>query len=268
MDEMNTPRRGGADHVRADQTRSPDQTQPLYFGARPQGAGPRDGAGSDRSRRFGRGARWTAAVVAAVVIAIAGASLLGVSLASGGSASAASPQAASAALTTNAAVQVAAASASGTGHPASFRAAGAGGVRTAGARACVRSALRLRVAGRSYAARARFRACLRRYPRLRFLLRLRAIVRHSEHGQVTFGTKQGPRTLVFERGIVQSASSGSVVVKAANGTVVTWDVTSSTILTNGGQRVAASALKPGRAAVLVGLVSGGANSARRIFLMS
>jgi hypothetical protein len=222
-------------------------------------------ASPGRWRRLGRGARWTAAVAAAV--AIAGASVLGVSLASGSS-SPARPQAASSALTTNAAVQVAAASAGGAGHPASFRAAGAGGVRTAGARACVRSALRLRVAGRFLAARARFRACLRRCPRLRFLLRLRAIVRHSEHGQVTFATKNGPRTLVFERGTIASASSGSVVVKAADGTVWTWDVTSSTVLTSGGQRVTASALKPGRAAVLVGLVSSGANDARRIFVMS
>ena len=219
-----------------------------------------------RWRRLGRGTRWTVAVAAAV--AIAGASLLGVSLASGSSPAAARSRAVSSALTTNAAVQVAAASAGGAGHPASFLAAGAGGVRTAGARACVRSALRLRAAGRFLAARARFRACLRRYPRLRFLLRLRAIVRHSEHGQVTFATKQGPRTLVFERGIVQSASAGSAVVKAADGTVWTWDVTSSTVLTTGGQRVTASALKPGLAAVLVGLASGGANDARRIFVMS
>lgn len=253
MDEMNTPQRGGEEHV------PPDQTQPLYV------SGPQD-ASPGRWRRLGRGARSTAAVAAAV--AIAGASLLGVGLASGSSAPSGTSQAASAALTANAAVQLASASTSGAGHTASFLAAGATLQRAVGARACVRSALRLRMAGRFAAARARFRACLRRYPRLRFLLRLRAIVRHSEHGQVTFATRKGTRTLVFERGIIQSASAGSVVVKAADGTTWTWDLTSSTVITSGGQRATASALKAGRPAVLVGLVNSGANDARRIFVKS
>ena len=93
-------------------------------------------------------------------------------------------------------------------------------------------------------------------------------MRHAEHGQVTFATKKGTRTLVFERGTIQTATAGSVVVKAADGTTWTWDVTSSTILTSGGHRVTASALTTGRAAVLVGLVNGGANDARRIFVRS
>ena len=93
-------------------------------------------------------------------------------------------------------------------------------------------------------------------------------MRHAEHGQVTFATRKGSLTLVFERGTVQSAQAGSVVVKAADGTTWTWHVTSSTILTSGGHRVTASALKTGRAAVLVGLVNGGANDARRIFVRS
>ncbi|MGI9008267.1 MAG: hypothetical protein ACR2FU_19090 [Streptosporangiaceae bacterium] len=280
---MNTPRGSGADNL------PPDWTQPLYFGSGPQaaddasgfeaarfgagGSGPGGGGGSGaggpggagRWRRAGQGARWTATVAAPV--AIAGASVLGVSLASGGSSSAGTSPAASTALTTNAAVQVAAASAGGAGHPASFRAIGSGR-RVADARACIRSAGRLRRAGRIAAARARFRACLRQYPRLRFLVKLRAIVRHAEHGQVTFATRKGTRTLVFERGIIQSASAGSVVVKAADGTTWTWHPTSSTVVTSGGHRATASALKAGRAAVLVGLVNSGANDARRIFVKS
>ena len=192
--------------------------------------------------------------------------MLGISLASGGSPAAGTAQPASATLTANAAIQVAAASASGTGNPASSGVTRAGGRRAADARACVRSARKLRAAGRSTAARAKLRACVRQHPRLRFLVRLRAIVRHAEHGQVTFGTRKGSRTLVFERGTIQSASSGSVVVKSTDGTTWTWDVTDSTILTSGGHRVTASALKTGRAAVLVGLVNGGADDARRIFV--
>ncbi|HEX9064668.1 MAG TPA: hypothetical protein VF843_06145 [Streptosporangiaceae bacterium] len=245
MDEMNTPRRGN-------------------------------------SHRFGRGARWTAALAAAVAITAAG--LFGLSLAGG------SGSGRSTALSTDAAISAAASGAgaglggpgpaSGAGAASSFSAAAgpagragraglaalAGGRRTA-ARACVESARRLRAAGHFRAARARFLACVRRFPRLRFLLRLRAVVRHAEHGQVTFRTKNGARTLVFERGVVQSASAGSVVVKAADGTTWTWALTGSTVVTSDGHKVPASTLTSGTKAVLVGLVSNGANDARRIFVL-
>ncbi len=259
MDETNTPRPGEA----ADGPQA--WTQPLYVGG-PQAGDAGRSRPPGRWRRLGRGTRWTLAVAAA--IALASASLLGVSLASGSAPSAGSSQAATAALTANAALQIAGASSGGAGNPASFRVAGPAGRRAAGARACVQAARRRRAAGLLGAARARFLACLRRYPRLRFLLRLRAIVRHAEHGQVTFDTKKGPRTLVFERGTIQSGSSGSVVVKAADGTIWTWDLTTSTVLTSGGHRVPASALEPGGTAVLVGLASGGANDARRIFVLN
>jgi len=50
--------------------------------------------------------------------------------------------------------------------------------------------------------------------RLRFLRRL--LRSGAEHGQITFKTKKGTRTVAFERGLVQSATSSSVVVKAAD----------------------------------------------------
>ena len=140
--------------------------------------------------------------------------------------------------------------------------------------ACVASARHLRATGHKAAARARLRACVRRFLRRHGgiraararLARLAFIARRAEHGQVTVATKNGPKTIAFERGTVQSVSGGSVAVKAADGTTWTWQVGSTTRVFSGGHRAAASALADGQRVAVAGLVSGGTDHARRVLI--
>ena len=104
--------------------------------------------------------------------------------------------------------------------------------------------------------------------RLRFLRRL--LRSGAEHGQITFKTKKGTRTVAFERGLVQSTTACSVVVKAADGTTWTWNLTGKTVVVRGKNRavtrVSASALTAGQRVFVVGAVVGGADNARLIII--
>jgi hypothetical protein len=138
-------------------------------------------------------------------------------------------------------------------------AAGAANFATAGTPAtapvtrCRRAAARLRAAGHPQAATAVRTAC----PRLRRLRRT-----GGEYGQFTFRAKSGTKTLAFERGTVESAGASSVVVKAADGTTETWQLTSTTVVRSGGQKVAASKLASGDQVFVGGPVVNGARDAR------
>ncbi len=223
-------------------------------------------------RRFGNPARWVAGLGLAAILA--GGSVLGVSLTSGGT----SPQSASALVASNGGRTSGGGTttAGGLGLPTNVQSASitAGPGNRAGqavqravggVRACVAAARHLRAAGHRPAARTKLRSCLRRDLRLR--LRLRQLVRRAEHGQITFATKKGQRTLVFERGTIQSVSSSSMVVKAADGTTWTWNLASSTVVTNGGRRADLAALSTGQRIVVVGQLAGGADTARRVFVL-
>jgi hypothetical protein len=118
---------------------------------------------------------------------------------------------------------------------------------------CRRAAARLRAAGHPQAATAVRKAC----PRLRRLRRT-----GGEYGQFTFRAKSGTKTLAFERGTVESAGASTVVVKAADGTTETWQLTSSTVVRSGGQKVAASKLTSGDQVFVGGPVVNGARDAR------
>src|SRR5262249_12694809 len=100
--------------------------------------------------------------------------------------------------------------------------------------ACLRRAAKLRAAGRSSAARLPLWRCARRLRRIRALGGL--------HGQFTFETKTGVRTIAFERGVIRSVSGSDVVVQAKDGTTWTWVLGGSTVIREKGKRVAASAL--------------------------
>ena len=218
-------------------------------------------------RRFGAGARWLAGLAVAVVLA--GGSVLGMSMSGSGS-----PEAARAVVTGSASGTTGGGSASGgSGHPTTTSAgSGARPGRVAHRvrarlRACVASARRLRAGGHRAAARARLHSCLRRYLRLRAgLVRLRLLARRALHGQITIAAKAGPRTIAFERGSVQSLSARSVVVKAADGTVWTWQIGRLTLILKAGQRVGPSALAAGQRVFVIGQVTGGADHARRVVI--
>jgi hypothetical protein len=98
------------------------------------------------------------------------------------------------------------------------------------------------------------------------LLRLALV--GGEHGTVTFRGKAGPRTVSFERGTVQSdtqSSTGTVItVQAADGTTMTWDITSSTVIRQAGSKVASSAIGDGDKVFVGGTVVNGANDAALI----
>jgi len=111
------------------------------------------------------------------------------------------------------------------------------------------------------AARA-YRAELRR---LRLaLVRLRLL--GGMHGQFTFGTRTGPRTLAFERGTVTSADGADVVVRAADGTTWTWVLTSTSVVREDGARAPATALAAGQLVFAAGPVSGANRDARLIVI--
>ena len=74
------------------------------------------------------------------------------------------------------------------------------------------------------------------------------------------------RTLAFERGIVQSASGSDIVVRAADGTTWTWDLVSSTVVRESGQKTTTSALTTGEPVWVGGPVVSGAKDARLIVI--
>lgn len=81
---------------------------------------------------------------------------------------------------------------------------------------------------------------------------------------MTFVTKSGDKTVVFERGIVESASGTALTVKAADGTTWTWMMAGNTIVAQAGHRVAAGRLTQGDQVFVGGQVVSGTNDARLV----
>ena len=121
---------------------------------------------------------------------------------------------------------------------------------------CVNRAKKLKAAGYPGAARALLRYCGHRLRRLRLL--------GGMHGEFTFETKTGPRTIAFERGVVVSVSGSNVVVKAKDGTTWTWVLESNTVIRQGGQKTSASAVSDGEHVFAGGSVISGGYDTRLI----
>lgn len=240
--------------------------------------------------------RWTAGIAAAVLLAgggaIAGVSLAGnsspaalsssASPASGGPSSAGPAPADAAAggpgttgptgqaAVLNAALNSASSPSApsyldSSGNVASLTAAGgtagaAGAAVTRHARRCLRARAAARIAGRPRLARAIRAAC--RHPVLRRLA-LRGV-----HGEFTFRTKgNGFKTIAFERGTIESVSSGSdIVVRAKDGTTWTWELVSSTVVRENGGKTSRSALAAGGQVWTAGPVVKGARDARLVVI--
>ena len=86
------------------------------------------------------------------------------------------------------------------------------------------------------------------------------------YGQFTYETKQGARTVAFERGTVESVSGDSVVIRARNGMTETWTLTGNSVVRENGKRAAASALASGELVFAAGPVTGGAHDIRLIVI--
>jgi len=136
-------------------------------------------------------------------------------------------------------------------------------------RQCFAYARQLRASGHLPAARATLRACLRGYLRLRIAL-LGAI-----HGQVTVTRPSGTKTIAFERGVIKTTSTNSIVVVASDGTTWTWQFvrvgqggSGGTAVVQARRRVGTSALAANQQVLVLGPVVGGADDARLIVIRS
>lgn len=98
----------------------------------------------------------------------------------------------------------------------------------------------------------------------RALVRLRLL--GGIHGEFTFETKNGARTLAFERGTVLSVAGSDVTVRATDGTTWTWVLTSASIVRENGSRTSAKSLAGGQLVFAAGAVSGTTRDARLIVI--
>jgi hypothetical protein len=227
---------------------------------------------------------WTVGLTAAVLLA-AGGILAGLSL-GGGSSPAASTSAASTppggtgpaaggAPSAQAAMLNSALNSAGAPGPLALTSAASvagtmnnGAARPVAAHPCLRArraARAARIAGRPRAARAaRVAASHCRGLRRRIA---RVVLLRGIDGQFTFRTADGAiRTLAFERGVVQSATSSAIVVKASDGTTWTWDLVSSTVVRENGSKTQPSALAAGQPVWVGGPVVSGTKDARLIVI--
>jgi hypothetical protein len=192
---------------------------------------------SGRSRRI-----MTSVAVAAVLLG-SGAGI-GVALTGGASASTGGPSSPSGSP----------ASASGASGNASASGSATTAAASVAAARCAKLEQRLRSNGHPKAAN-RIQAFCRRP-----LLRLRLV--GGEHGEVTFQTKTGPKTIAIERGTIQAVTSSNMTVVAKDGTTWTWDFTSSTNVRDAGKTVPTSNLSTGELVFVGGPVVSGVYDAR------
>jgi len=274
-------------------------------GVPPGGQGPgheypwpqQPGAQAHPARDHGKAWRWTAGIALAALLAgggvIAGISLASTSLsaapaastgtsgsgsagstgggaaAEGGGAAPASQaalldatlnaaSAPNAAVTTSAAGATVPASAPGTGATVTAPAVRRCAQLRRSARAARRTGHpRLSQADRAALARCRFiRHRIARF----FLLR-------GVDGQFSFKAADGTvRTLAYVRGVIESVNSGSVVVKAADGSSWAWELVSTTVVRDATGKISESSLAAGQQVWVGGPLVSGVKDARLIFV--
>jgi hypothetical protein len=101
-------------------------------------------------------------------------------------------------------------------------------------------------------------------PNVHRLERLRRL--GGMYGQFTYKTKEGARTLAFERGTIASVGGGAVVIRAADGTTYTWTLTSTSVVREDGTKEPVSTLAAGQPVFAGGLVTGGTRDARLVVI--
>jgi hypothetical protein len=83
------------------------------------------------------------------------------------------------------------------------------------------------------------------------------------YGSFTFRTAKGNSTLAFERGTIQSVTGSDIVVRAADGTTMTWLIVSDTVVRDHGKS-STSSLSDGQLIFVGGPVVSGARDARLV----
>ena len=253
-----------------------------------QGSGQQPQPHFARNRR--KALRWTVGITVAALLA-GGAAIAGVALASptlsstpaastsaataggqaGGAAAAPGSQAALLSSTLSAAGSPAAAlqstPAGATGLTSAGQSVTAPGTGTAVGR-CARALALARAArqsGHPRRAAGAFRFAFRCHVRHRII---RFFLLHGVDGQFTFRTRTGAlKTLAYQRGVIESVNGGtSIVVKAADGTIWTWDLVSNTVVREATGKVSESALANGAQVWVGGPVISGCKDARLIFI--
>jgi len=205
-------------------------------------------------RRHSRAAWWGAGL--ALAAALAGGSLLAAQVAGSASPAAAGPTGQAAALNT---MLNSASSPASAAEAASFGMSSQGTGSAAHPTAlCASRAAKLKAAGFPGLAQAVQRRCEHPLRRIRVL--------GGIHGQFTFETASGPRTLAYERGVIQLISGNDVVVQAKDGTSWTWVLESNTVIRHDRQRVTPSALSVGEQVFAGGSVVSGDYDARLIVI--
>ncbi len=103
---------------------------------------------------------------------------------------------------------------------------------------------------------------------LRRLRRAVARLRHlgGIHGQFSFETKKGPRTVAFERGTIVSVAGADALVRAADGTTWTRVLTGTSVVREDGARAPSTALAAGQKVFAAGQVGGTTREARLIVI--
>jgi hypothetical protein len=203
-----------------------------------------------RSRRTRR----VVTSVAASALLLGGGAGIGIALTGGASASTGGTSAGTG--STSAGTGSTSAANAGTSNTSSATGSAAAVAATSAAGRCARIEQRLRANGHPEAATLVQAYC--RSP----LLRLALV--GGEHGEVTFNTKAGPKTIAFERGTIQTVSSSDITVVAKDGTTWTWAVTSSTKVRDSGQTVTTANLSTGELVLVGGPVVSGAYDAQLI----
>jgi hypothetical protein len=123
---------------------------------------------------------------------------------------------------------------------------------------CLIRAAKLKAAGHPIRALRVLELCGHPVRRLRLL--------GGMHGEFTFETKNGPRTLAFERGVIQSISGSNVVVQAKDGTTWTWVLQSNTVIRENREKTTTGALSNGETVFAGGPVVSGGYDARLIVI--
>jgi hypothetical protein len=141
--------------------------------------------------------------------------------------------------------------------------AGAHPGHRAAARGCRRLARRLHATAHPRAAHRVRAAC--RAGRRAGRARLRPLVR-GIHGQFTYRTKHGVKTLAFERGTIQQVAGTAVTVRAPDGTTWTWQVVGDTVVRQDRAKVGAASLAAGQRVFVGGPVVSGVDDARLIVI--
>jgi hypothetical protein len=99
--------------------------------------------------------------------------------------------------------------------------------------------------------------------KIRPLNRLRGL--GGMYGSFAIRTASGTETLAFERGTIGSVSGSNIVVRAADGTTMTWQLVSDTLVRDHGKS-STSQLSDGQLVFVGGPVSSGARDARLIVI--